>query len=226
MTSKMFGSQKAVLSHLVKPGPGLPGEIYDLRKDIEAAFTLLENGGLYITDEFTNPAVADTDFVKTSFSGSTSAVILRAADLTNATLPMARQITITRSNTANAFSTDPITIVGKAYGVRRTLTFTPASDDGNDTLVPDEDDGLDEIYEVRLPANALGTGTYMIGFGAPLCLRGKPRVRAGLVNVLKEIMDGAAAATPGTFAGRLYTPDTAVNGVHDYSVTYEVDPAG
>jgi hypothetical protein len=42
MASKYFGDQRAKHSHLVKPRSGLSGEIFDLRRDIEVAFSRVQ----------------------------------------------------------------------------------------------------------------------------------------------------------------------------------------
>lgn len=42
MASKAFGSERPVRPHLVQPGPGVSGEVNDLRSDIDDAFEVLE----------------------------------------------------------------------------------------------------------------------------------------------------------------------------------------
>lgn len=231
MPSRHFGASNPRKPHLVVGPGGQAAEIYDLRQDVDAAFGLLESGGFIRTDEFTNPVVADDDYFKAAFNGSTSAVTLRssAGDFLFSSAPggLAREIVITRSNTPNAFSTSTIKVIGSCYGERVTLNFVQPNDDGNDVLTSTERRGLQTIEEVQIPANLLATGTFKIGFAAALGLFGAPKTRAGLLALHREVMDGALIDPPtATIDGRLYTPAAAPNGAHDYALSYEVDPAG
>jgi hypothetical protein len=224
MSSHLFGSKGPQNPHMLV-GSGLPKEVADLRKDLEETFTDLENGGLVRSDEFTNPITAAANHVKTSFATSVTASVLAAADLTNPTIPSgAREITVSRSAAVGAYSLSPIVIEGLAYGKKRTLTFTPGTADGGDTLTSAEREGLDSITKVSVPGQASGAGAFTIGVTAKLGLRGGVKARAGLTAPLREVVDGAIVTTA-TFDGRLYIPATAPNGVHDYAVTYEVNPA-
>lgn len=231
MPSRHFGASNPRKPHLVVGPGGQAAEIYDLRLDIDAAFGLLESGGFIRTDEFINPAAADDNYFKAALLGSTSAVTLRASagDFLFNSAPggLAREIQIKRSNTPNAFSTGTIKVIGLCYGERVTLNFVQPNDDGNDTLLSTERRGLQSIEEVQIPANLLATGTFDIGYGAALGLFGAVKTRAGLAAIFREVVDGAIVSPPtATIDGRLYTPATAPNGVHDYALSYEVDPAG
>lgn len=231
MPSRHFGASNPRKPHLIVGPGGQAAEIYDVRLDVDAAFGLLESGGFIRTDEFTNPVVADDDYFKAAFNGSTSAVTLRssAGDFLFSSAPggLAREIVITRSNTPNAFSTGTIKVIGTCYGERVTLNFVQPNDDGNDVLTSTERRGLQTIEEMQIPANLLTTGTFKLGFTNALGLFGKPKTRAGLLAIFREVVDGAIVSPPtATIDGRLYTPATAPNGVHDYALSYEVDPAG
>jgi len=231
MSSRHFGASNPRKPHLIVGPGGQAAEIYDLRLDVDAAFGLLESGGFIRTDEFTNPAIADDAYFKAPFNGSTSAVTLRASagSFLASSTPgsLAREIVITRSNTANAFSTGTIKVIGTCYGERVTLNFVQPNDDGNDVLTSTERRGLQTIEEVQIPANLLTTGTFKIGYGAALGLFGAVKTRAGLAAIFREVMDGALIDPPtATLDGRLYTPAAAPDGTHDYALSYEVDPAG
>lgn len=232
MPSRHFGASNPRKPHLIVGPGGLAAEIYDVRLDVDAAFGLLESGGFIRTDEFTNPAAADDDYFKAAFNGSTSAVTLRASAagtflFTSAPGGLAREIVITRSNTANAFSTGTIKVTGTCYGERVTLNFVQPNDDGNDVLTSTERRGLQTIEEVQIPANLLTTGTFKIGYGAALGLFGAVKTRAGLPAVFREVETGSLISPPtATLDGRLYTPASAPNGARDYALSYEVDPAG
>jgi hypothetical protein len=232
MPSRHFGASNPRKPHLVVGPGGLAAEIYDLRQDVDAAFGLLESGGFIRTDEFTNPIVADDDYFKAAFNGSTSAVVLRASAagtflFTTAPGGLAREISITRSNTPGAFSLGTIKVLGTCYGEQVTLNFVQANINGNDVLVSTERRGLQTIEEVQIPANALATGTFKIGFTNAFGLFGKPKSRAGLTAIFREVVNGALVDPPtATIDGRLYTAASAPNGTNDYALSYEVDPAG
>ncbi len=86
------------------------------------------------------------------------------------------------------------------------------------------------VDKLEYPA-ADGTGaTIAVSYAAPVGLRRKLKARAGLNNVIKEIVNGAVVTT-GTFAAPSttdlpngsYTPASAANDVSDYAIMYEGD---
>lgn len=124
------------------------------------------------TKTYAAGAVADADGVKTSFSGSTSPVTLTTADFNGAAiasggvLDLPRTVSITYSNTSNAFSTSPVVVTGKRGGETVTENLTTANDDGNTTVFGSQP--FDTISTIALPAMATGTGTITIGV-ADIC---------------------------------------------------------
>lgn len=221
MSSKLFGSKVAVAPHLL-PQHGLPGEIVDLRKDVEAAFLALQsNGGLFRTDEFTNPETASATWFRTSTPGATTAQDLTTG-FAHTAIPsgIPRDVTITRTSSAGAYTTANITVKGTCRGVPVTLTFTPADANGGDVIAANERGGIDTITEVIIPAQVSALGAFTIGFGNQIVLKETPVSRAGLVAVLREVSSGAVVTT-GSFNGPLYTPAAAPNASRDYAVTYE-----
>lgn len=223
MASSLFGSKRPRKPHLVAGGD-LGAEIADLRSDIEEAYAADEALGKIVVDEFTNPETASTNRYLTSTATSASASTPTPTNTTVGTSMIPRSVTVTRSSSTGAYTTSVITIVGKRRGVTVTLTFTPGTADGGDTIQSNEDDGLDTITSIAIPAQVSTAGAFTIGFGAVLITRYPIKSRAGVVNWLKEINANAAVALTGTFSGRKYTPlSTAPNGTRDYSVTYEGD---
>ncbi len=117
-------------------------------------------------------SLATANGIKTSFATSTSPVVLTPADWNGATISsvdgritapsgLGRTVTITRSNNANQFSVQPITVTGKRGGEVITATLTPANDDGNDVLATEE--GFDYVTQINIPAQAAGGGQFTIG---------------------------------------------------------------
>lgn len=120
------------------------------------------------TKSYAAADVADADGVKTSFATATDAVALTAADwngvaiaVTTGILNPARTITVTLSNNANQFSTEPIVLTGTRNGVVVTASLTPANDDGNVTLATSQP--FDTLTGVALPAMGGTGGTITIG---------------------------------------------------------------
>jgi hypothetical protein len=228
MSSQYFGSKGPRRPHLVQGKRGAAGEVEDLRNDVDEAFETLENNGLVRVDTWTNPPVADVDYFLDGRAGSTSEQILRASAgdfLQTAIATGARSITVTRSASVGAYTTDPIIIKGKAYGEDVTLTFTPADADGGDTIQSTENLGLDEITEVVIPPQVSALGTFDIGFGALMVLFRPIRALAGVATPLREVAVGAVVTT-GTFSGRKYTSAAAPDGIRDFAVVYIADPNG
>jgi hypothetical protein len=119
------------------------------------------------TKTYASAAVADADGVKTSFSTSTDPVTLVPANFNGAAiaaggvLDLPRALSITLSNTANAFSVSPMVVTGKRGGGTVTESFTPANDDGNVTLYGSQP--FDTITSIALPAMGSGSGSITIG---------------------------------------------------------------
>jgi hypothetical protein len=119
------------------------------------------------TKTYASAAVADTDGVKTSFSTSTDPVTLVPANFNGAAiasggvLDLPRTLSITLSNTANAFSVSPMVVTGKRGGETVTESFTPANDDGNVTLYGTQP--FDTITSIDLPAMGSGSGSITVG---------------------------------------------------------------
>ena len=86
MVSKAFGTALPAQGHLVKPGGGLSGEIYDLRKDIDAAFVAVEGDlATYVFRPGAIPCeVTDVDGIATTFNTVILGQILSDDDLTGA----------------------------------------------------------------------------------------------------------------------------------------------
>lgn len=228
MASQYFGSKGPARPHLTQGKRGQAGEIDDLRNDVDEAFETLENNGLLRVDTWTNPPTADVDYFLDGRAGATTEQILRAsagAFLQTSIATGPRGITVVRSASVGAYTTDPIIIRGKAYGEDVTLTFTPADADGGDTIQSDEDLGLDEIIDVVIPPQVSALGTFDIGFNVEMVLFRGIRALAGVSTPLREAVN-AAVVTTGTFSGRKYTAAAAPNGTNDYAVVYVANPAG
>ena len=72
--------------------------------------------------------------------------------------------------------------------------------------------------------------TMSYGIGALIGLGKKPKVRAGLPAIVKEIAAGSLAPTAGTFTAPsvgapngTYSPNSAADGSRDYCLFYELD---
>lgn len=123
------------------------------------------------TKTYAASAVADADGIKTSFSGSTDPVTYDVSDfdgaaISSGVLDLPRTVSLTYSNTPNAFSTSPVVVTGKRGGETVTESLTTADDDGNTTVFGSQP--FDTISSIALPAMATTTGTITIGV-ADIC---------------------------------------------------------
>lgn len=237
MSSKLFGSKTAALPHLVQPGGGLSGEVYDLRADVDEAFTAMENnGGYFRTDEFTNPPAADVDAIVTSFASAASEDVRSGAELDGTVgageMTPPRNVTITSSTHADIDAV-AVQIVGKVrdqHGklIDQTDTIT-LTNGGGATDVGTK--AFSTVESITIPAQSGTGGALEVGFGAVIGLSAPLKARAGLAAVIRQVAVGVVVTT-GTFVlpatsgpNGTYAPAAAPDATRDYAVTYEVDPA-
>lgn len=231
--SGLFSNQEPKKKHLVDGKHGVAGEVDDLREDVVRVLS----GLVALTvDEFTNPATADVDAIKTSIASAATAQSYSGAALngvvgTTEMVPP-RNVTITTTLHADIDAVD-VVITGKvrnADGILIDQVGTITLTNGGGTT----DAGalaFSTVERIDVPAQSGVGGALTFGFGNLIGL-GKPLIsRAGLVAVLHEIAVGAVV-TNGTFVNAAtsapngtYSPNAAPNGANDYAVYYEYDPA-
>ena len=233
MSSKSFGTKQPAMPHLVQGSGGMSGEIKDLRKDIDEAFTSMETLDLIGTNplcvqEWTDPVAAAAAGLEaataTTVAPRTVTTFIAGGKTALAAHP--RNITFTTAGTTPADAPATAIITGTdindtAMTETVSLAQTAAKVEGVKCFKT--------ITSVAYAA-ADGTGaTVSIGFGAVFGLAKKAKVRAGLLNVLNEIEAGVKVTTgtyvsPATSAPNgSYAPATAPNGTRDYAVTFEKD---
>ena len=234
MASKTFGTRAPRLSHVVHPGAGgISGEIQDLRNDLEASFTTLENLGVagtgpFVVEEWTNPPAKDTDQFMVSKNFTAAAQVFTGTGLTGTAATPPRNVVV-GVTIATTGGTGTITVKGlDVAGAAITETF--AIPDATGTVVGNK--AFASVNEVDVPAHGgLFTGSVIVGTGDKIGLAKKAKTRAGGVMVVQEIVDGSLA-TNGVFAvaatglpNGTYAPNTIPNATHDYAVLYERDMA-
>jgi hypothetical protein len=190
----------------------------------------IPNNSASMTVTVASGAMTDADGIKTSFATSTSAVVLTFADWNGAaisavdgriTVPgkgLGRTVTITRSNNTDQFSVAPFTIEGVRGGSVRSVTLTPANNDGNDILQTEE--GFDYVTRILIPIQGGTGGTFTIGvqdicapagarfgegFGSPTDALPIATAQVGVVKPVapSRILTGAGETTVGI---TLYLP--------------------
>lgn len=113
--SGLFSRAQAAISHLVRPGGGLSGEIFDLRKDLAAVLAPL---AAFAVEEFTNPVgtVASTAGLHAATATVATASTLARTDLVAAGLTQLalwpRQVTFTTAGTTAADAPADAVITG------------------------------------------------------------------------------------------------------------------
>jgi hypothetical protein len=233
MSSKLFGSKNPVKPHLIIGPGGIAKEVYDVRLDIEAAFSQLESQGGYMrTEEFTNPVAASVNAIKTAFATSASPQTIASSALNGSTghaemvPPRNPTITSTLHADVTAVAVQFVGRVRDATGalVSRTVTVTTTNGGGATDAAAE---ALSIIDSVVIPAMGGPGGSLQLGFGVDIGLGAKVKSRAGLIKAIREVVDAAVVTTgvitnPTGSPVALYAPAAAPNGVHDYAVTYEV----
>lgn len=142
-----------------------------------------------------------TTGVVTAIASAASLVTLTTGDfdgtvvLANGFLTPPRAVTITRSASAGAFTTDPITVTGKRLGASVVTSLTQTSADGGDTL----HSGVlfDSLTTIEFPVAASGAGTFNVGvedIGSP-GPEGFDAVRTAAAGVLPVAYDDAGFET-------------------------------
>jgi hypothetical protein len=226
---------RATREHLVRPGGGLSGELYDLRSDIQTAFEALETDGGYLrTVEFTDPVAADPNAILLSFATSDAVQAFDAEDLDGVVgdgeMDPPRNITITSTADAHVTAVNVVItgLIRDASGALVAQTNTIATTNGGGVT----DAGtkpFSQVTSISIPAMGGANGALEIGFGAGLGLPTKVKARAGLTAALRQVVAGAVVTTgaitnPSGSPVAMYVPATVPDASNDYALTYEVDP--
>jgi len=227
----LFSKKVPVKPHLVPSGAsgGATAEIADLRDDIKKEFAPL--AGL-TEEEFTNPATADVDAIKTAFVSAVTAQVYTGAALNGvvgaAEMPYPRNITITTG--AGGTPADvpaTLTVTGRdVNGAVMTETINISQVAGTAAGVK----CFKKVTQLDLPAGQGTGGTMEVGFGVILGLGKKIRVLAGTQSLVKEhaagavVTNGVLAAPATSPPNGSYTPNSAPNGTNDYWILYPYDP--
>ena len=164
--SGLFSKAHAAIPHLVKPGGGLSGEVYDLRKDLNEALSPL---AAIAVEEFTNPVSNDVAAAGLLVATATeeSVVTLASGDLIAAGLTQLslwpRQLIFTTAGTTAADAPATATVVGLNHaGVATTEVVTLAQT----AAAANSTNFWSSITSITYPA-ADGTGaTVAIGYDA------------------------------------------------------------
>lgn len=197
--------------------------------NVQAWETRVDPVATYV-EEWTDPAAADVDAIKTSFSSAASEQAFTTADFDGAVgagaMSPPRNITITTSASADIDAVG-VAVTGTdidGNALSETITLT---NDGGTT-----DSGAKAfatVETITIPAQTGTGGSIQIGFGDLIGFAKPIASHAGTPLVLAEIAAGSLVAT-GTFAGQstgapngTYSPNTAADGSNDYAVTYAID---
>lgn len=208
--------------HLVKGGNGgVAAAVSALRGDLVTALRPL---GAITVEEWTNPVAADDNAIKTSIATAATEQTYTGSALNGivgtAVMSPARNITVTTTDDAGTWD-GVITVYGlDANGFVQTEEITLA----NNTVIAGVK-AFKKVTKLVVDAQNNTDGAFIVGFGDLIGLTKKPKARAGLACILKEIYDGGVVTNGALDAtNATYAPNTAPNGAHDYAVYYEFDP--
>jgi hypothetical protein len=215
--SRLFTNQGAARPH------SMPREVEDLRNDVAA--TLLPMAAITV-DEFTNPLTAAAAGLLAA-TATTVAVqtVLEAALLQAGRDELAanpRNLTFTTAGVTPADAPATVVITGKdADGKAQTETVNIAQT----ATIANGVKAFSKVTSIVYAAADGAAATVSIGYGNVLGVKKKPKVRAGLAALVREIANGALVTTGSLDAtNKTYTPAAAPDGAKDYAVFYEYDP--
>jgi hypothetical protein len=217
---------------LVRGTGGVAGEVADLRDDVKDELGPL---AALVVEEFVDPALADTDAIKTSIASAAAEEVYEGADLNGLVgegeMDPPRNLSVTTSAHTDIDAVDVavegVDVNGDAITEDITLT-----DGGGVTDLGAK--AFKKVTKITVPAQSGAGGLLEFGFGTILGLGKKIVSRAGALAVLTEIEAGtvkAGDALAGTYADAAtgapngtYDPGVAPDGANDYAVYYEHDP--
>ncbi len=206
--SGLFNAARAAFAHLVKPGAGLSGEVYDLRKDLNNAFTPL---AAIAVEEFTNPAgsaaLSATSILAATATVAAPVTVLAAGMVAAGLAQLAiwpRQLVFTTGGGTAADAPATVTITGTdPFGAPQTETLNLAQTATTATSTK----FWSAITKVDYPA-ADGTGaTVSIGAGAaflkgatatvaaPVTVLGSTLIQTDLANYPRQLVFTTAGGT-------------------------------
>jgi hypothetical protein len=220
--SGLFSKAKAALSHLVKPGGGLSGEVHDVRKDV---LDMVSPLAALAVEEFTNPATGGAADLLAATASSVAVQTYLTADLLAPGLAklaaFPRNITFTTAGVTPADAPATATITGTYLGVAQTEVVNIAQT----ATIATGTKPFSTITSIVYSAGQGTAATVSIGVGAGLGVAKTPKSRAGAILIFREIAVGAVVTNGVLTSTGLYTPNSAPDGTRDYCVYYEFDAA-
>jgi hypothetical protein len=190
--SGLLTKRSAARGHLVSPGPGIAGEIFDLRDDLNKELAPLR---ALTIEEWPNLAATDDDAIKTSVASAASIQTYTGAALNGAigggAISPPRNITIVTSSHGDI---DAVGVVIEGRDVNdkvltETITLTNgggATDVGNKAFA--------KITKITVPAQSGTGGTLKFGIGNKIGLTKTIKTRSGLTGLISEIVGGIELA--------------------------------
>ena len=230
--SGLFKLQTALFPHLVVGEHSINGEIGAIRRDIARVLGYL----VAVTiEEYTAPPAAVSAAILAATASSTTAQTYQAGALSGSigsgVISPPRNITVTTAGATPTHAPATVTVNGfDAQGGALTETITGVNG-GAATYA-----GIKcfaKVTSISTPAAGGTDATFSVDTGIVIGLAQTPKLRAGqTVGLVRaEIVDGAAVSPPTgvltTVAAHppfgAYTPASAPNGTHKYSIEYEFD---
>lgn len=204
-TSKAMTGMHALVPHLIHPG-GIPGEVLDLRNDVNTALLRVETPGHHGTgvlaiEEWDNPATLVANYFMLVTAFTTAAQVLTGTSLVGLASSPPRNVICTVTITGGAGSG---TMVVHGTDINDNVIFenftVPA---GSAPVIGLK--AFKTVTQVNLPLLAPGnTGNVTVGQGDSIGLGSKVKLRHGIAAVVFEIIENA-------FVGGAGVNATAVN---------------
>lgn len=179
--------------------------------------------------EYTNPAAASVNSIKTSIATSASDQTYSGSALNGTigagTIDPPRNMTVTSSSHADVNAVAVVFTGTDLNGATITDTIT-LTDNGNTTDVGVK--AFRTVTSIFVPANGGTGGALQFGTGVKLGLLSKPAERAAKPMIIRELQDGVAPGAAGTFVSPTTSPpngtyvsNAAPDGARDFVLYYE-----
>lgn len=229
--SGLFSTERGVNPAKTVAGKGgLPGEVGDLRRDIEKTFVPLLASTV---QEFTNPILGTASSLLAAAATVAAPVTVLASALTGATLANMlgnpRQVMFTTAGTTPSDAPATATVTGKDPRGLPQVEAVAVAQTADSVLTTKF---FSDVESISYSAGDGTDATVAIGVGAKLGLFYAPKARAGGALVLGEVSAGVtptAGVVVPAGASDLpygsYTPNSALNGILDFAIAYEYDPS-
>lgn len=216
----LLSNSRAVTPHILA-GNGFGRELEDLRNDVKTAFVSV---AAIAVDEYINPVAAGAAVLlaatATLASGQVQTITSFLAGGVASLAAFPRNLTFTTAGVTPANAPANVVVTGTYRGLPQTETITIAQTAAAATGVKP----FSAVSKIVYATSDGAAATISMGIGLGLGLSQKPKaMQTTFFYVQQEVVDVTVVTNGVVTAEGLYTPNTAPNGAHDYTIVYMFD---